>query len=297
MNSSIDFDNGIINGKLKQIRQAEKCQESLPLLISVWVCTIRPDQTKQVLSCIKEVFNPIDPYTFLHCKRLRKISQVDNTLEVILCSRKLYNSKAEVLNVLEDNDLSNVALVSLDIPSNSPSTREIALQWSQKYWPLAWKGNPNLQFLKLVKFDMDHEAKVIHKLMGLWETNHKPVTIFKYKDTEIISIDSRDKHPLHHSVMEGIQLVADAEKQKRQAKQNNTNYLLNHFTVYTSHEPCVMCCMALVHSRIARLIYLQANKYGGLESNYQLGDRDGLNWKFEIWRWLDCDIDAVDYIV
>ena len=37
-----------------------------------------------------------------------------------------------------------------------------------------------------------------------------------------------------------------------------------------------MCCMALVHSRIGRIIYLKPEKSsGGLESHYQLGDRDG----------------------
>ena len=48
-----------------------------------------------------------------------------------------------------------------------------------------------------------------------------------------------------------------------------------------------MCSMALVHSRIARIIYLEDSPMsGGLLSNYQLGDRNDLNWKHEIWKWI-----------
>jgi tRNA(Arg) A34 adenosine deaminase TadA len=43
-------------------------------------------------------------------------------------------------------------------------------------------------------------------------------------------------------------------------------YLCTGYDVYTTHEPCAMCCGALLHSRIGRLFYTFPNRqHGGIE--------------------------------
>ena len=87
--------------------------------------------------------------------------------------------------------------------------------------------------------------------------------------------------------MKAIDDIAMKEKIRRcdlhgttldNADRTDLNYLCHDLLVYTTHEPCIMCSMALVHSRIGRIIYMKGvPETGGLSSNYQLGDRDGLN--------------------
>ena len=41
----------------------------------------------------------------------------------------------------------------------------------------------------------------------------------------------------------------------RQAGKRINNYRLNHTTLYVTLQPCIMCIGAIIHSRIARLVF------------------------------------------
>ncbi len=49
----------------------------------------------------------------------------------------------------------------------------------------------------------------------------------------------------------------------REAGRKLGNYRLERCTLYVSLEPCAMCAMALVHARIARLVYGASNPKAG----------------------------------
>jgi len=59
----------------------------------------------------------------------------------------------------------------------------------------------------------------------------------------------------------------------REAARKVGNYRLPRATLYATLEPCVMCCGAAIHARIARVVYGAADpKAGAVASRYRLLD-------------------------
>jgi tRNA(adenine34) deaminase len=64
----------------------------------------------------------------------------------------------------------------------------------------------------------------------------------------------------------------------REAARTRGNYRLTGATLYATMEPCPMCCGALLHARIGRVVYGAADpKAGAVESLYRLLDDSRLN--------------------
>jgi tRNA-specific adenosine deaminase 3 len=65
-------------------------------------------------------------------------------------------------------------------------------------------------------------------------------------------------------------------------------YLANDLDLYVTHEPCVMCAMALVHSRIRHVFFLFPNPvHGGLGGRYHVHNNPSLNHHFQAFRCVD----------
>ncbi|KAK6459467.1 tRNA-specific adenosine-34 deaminase subunit [Scheffersomyces xylosifermentans] len=303
----VDLVHGVLYGCLKQIREASKSNnDSEPGLISVWCCEIHPSQTQKLASIIRDYVTPKDEISLSHLKRFLKSDAEVPILKTVFCSALFLSSEADVRDFISEYSTIELLKVYLiEVPRYAPSTKEISQQWSARYWPISWKGNPNHQFLNNVDFDIKRGKEIVRTLFDELQSNDydsRSVSIFTKQNGEILCKTSYNgsNDPYDHSIMKGIEEISLLEKKSRNRNDGeDSNYLCQNLTVYCSHEPCVMCSMALVHSRIGRIIYLKESLgSGGLESNYQLGDRDGLNWTFEIWKWIEpTDVSNLDAIV
>lgn len=322
----VDLENGIIHGVLKQIKFStiNSTDPQKPILTDVWCCDISPSQSKALISFIREFITPKENLPLVHVKRFNKITKNDpsqesvSVLRTILCSSDVFQNEKEITRLFEEHGSSDLDIKSLkfyqkQIPKYPATTKEISQAWTSSYWPMSWKGNPNHQSLKAADFNISQERAMIIKLLDLLEehissniSGFPAVTIIarETKSSEqheilCVNFDNRHNHPLEHSVMKAIEEIAMKERTRRcdlqeklenQIDNHDLNYLCHNLLVYTTHEPCIMCSMALVHSRIGRIIYMKDQPgTGGLASNYQLGDRDGLNWKYNIWKWIGKD--------
>jgi tRNA(adenine34) deaminase len=69
----------------------------------------------------------------------------------------------------------------------------------------------------------------------------------------------------------------------REASRKLQNYRLLNTTLYVTVEPCVMCMGAIVHARVARLVFGAFDpKWGAAGSLYNVGNDRRLNHQMEI---------------
>ncbi|CCE63557.1 hypothetical protein TPHA_0F00710 [Tetrapisispora phaffii CBS 4417] len=330
----IDYENCIVEGCLVQVKN--NIQGNNPNLIKVWTIDINPKDSGSVIAFIRKYLQKNDPVTFTHVKRIQPFKE-KNILKIILCSAQLHDENSRLLleNLLNGyNNHVNIENESIEvndkindnknrrkplpkafqfnnldciysIPLNLPPTKDIMIEWSKKFWPLNWCGNPNDQILNDMEFNINwirSHLKNISKLaseLGIQNTNKKSIPVVTsfvspLDPTDIITtIDERENlNPLDHSIMCGIKRVSELERSRRiQNKQQDVNYLCLNFDVYTTHEPCSMCSMALIHSRIKRLIFIKPMKKTGClkpdsGDGYCMQDNKNLNSKYEVFQWI-----------
>ena len=106
-----------------------------------------------------------------------------------------------------------------------------------------------------------------------WQENEVPVGAVLVSDSgKILAAD-------HNRTIGLSDPTAHAEiRVLRQAAQKIGNYRLLNTTCYVTVEPCIMCMGALVHARVAKIVFGTADpKWGAAGSLYHFEEDNRLN--------------------
>lgn len=218
-----------------------------------------------------------------HLKKIRKVKEKDsNFLEILLCSVEDFPEFEAVPGLANLLSATSSDLKTIQVPSEPPFNQREKQAW-ENIWPISF--NPvarKLEFTgeeKLFFQECMRNAVEIAKLNK--QNGNLPigVVIVNSSHKKIISssADCRHEYPLDHAVFKAI-------KEKENTKDDP--YLLRGCDVFVTSEPCVMCAMALVHSKVDRVFYGVQREEGALGSHILLHKMKNLNHKFDCFKGL-----------
>src|SRR5207244_11916260 len=107
----------------------------------------------------------------------------------------------------------------------------------------------------------------VEKRTFIEETMKSIITLSQEKDTDVAVVvngvdviaqetGDAEHHPLRHSIMKAVDTVAQRQKDDPSSQ----GYICSGMEAFLSHQPCIMCGMALLHSRIARVFFFDRNE-------------------------------------
>jgi tRNA-specific adenosine deaminase 3 len=104
-------------------------------------------------------------------------------------------------------------------------------------------------------------------------------------------------HPLNHAIITLLKQLPSllpvdeiTAATSELDSDDEEQYYANMYDVYITHEPCTMCCMALVHSRIRRLVFWKGMATGARELGWMKGDEEEgtLNHRYLCFEGIEC---------
>lgn len=271
-------------GKFQQVLglNASKVLELVP----VWYIELPANELSGMLAKLKEKL-PAEPFDLAHIRRIVKLDTSQDKgilLRLLVCSQDLV-PKSTVQELVGSYEL-HPAKVS----KCQADTKEESAQWSEESgWPISWRGNPAAV---LPVLSPETQKQMEGWVERIAKSDKVRTLVVNPETNELLAdeVEQKDTHPLNHAVMQAVRAVADRERQAKRGNPDSENYLCLDMDVYTTDEPCTMCSMALVHSRIGRLIYVRQSEVSGAidptsQLRYGLHDRPQLNHTFQVWQY------------
>ncbi|KAL4073156.1 hypothetical protein V8B97DRAFT_1869217 [Scleroderma yunnanense] len=193
------------------------------------------------------------------------------------------------------------------VPCN-PALTHTSLHLKNTYWPTVFtprrKWEPEKWTRGKLRWACDAIAFLKREYHKARSSGELPIVAFvptpyaKEGDLpqSILAHDTRTstRHPLRHAALNAIRKVADLRAVQPtptrgvdvSQNQSGAQYLLTGLTLFTTHEPCIMCTMALLHSRVKEVFYLYSMpKTGGCGGAVCVPALEGVNHRFTIAIW------------
>lgn len=262
--------------------------EAKPVLRKVVAREVVPRLASSIMEFLSRTL-PLCDMALGHLKRIRRDSE---RLLVLVGDRDSYDRAMQRGNLFE---LPDSAEFEVEVPVAAARTRE-QYERGNQHWPMtravATDRSPTRE--RISKLVSNHAASAL-------ESVHSPngLPLCATAGAVLVSPDGKptasaadersanlhNLHPLDHAPMLCIEANARRHRQSRKRRDVDDEYLCTGFDLVTSHEPCVMCAMALVHARIRSVAFAHPDPiHGGLGSTVAVHTLRSINHRYRAFR-------------
>ncbi|CAL1712777.1 unnamed protein product [Somion occarium] len=289
--------------------------------VEAWVVDV-PDQ-RQIATMLRWLrTSGLEDSSVSHLKRIRK-NQSSNISTLLLC---LTSNSADPPALPNDMELPAPYVVRVPklVALTQASLKLKSSLWPTNYAPKR-KGEFEGWSRGKVRWAWEAMKTVLREATSIKRNGEHPIVAYVPEPYDeaikeatqmqkaILAHDTRrtTSHPLRHATLNAIRAVADYRAatgdeetvppldndspssnltgvKEPEERRNGSHYLLTSLTVFLSHEPCIMCSMALLHSRVKEIIYITPmKKTGGCGSIACIPKLEGVNHRYGISRWKD----------
>lgn len=307
-----------IQGPFAQIKTHDEHREFQ--LMDIWTVVVPAKSAQPTVNSLKKLFP--DDKSLVHIRRINKLKQEDGVMymRVAICPVSEENhyhdhDRDQVEKLLKSVDIAITTLERKQCCKYQGLTKQQTAEWAERAgWPMVWRGNVDMIPTPLSEIERRTAADYLKQLDNLLkqeEDNQQIACLIVDPTTNKVIIKqvdtlnrNRDREGiLDHCVMKAVYEAASKEQERRESgliSNEERTYLCLNMHVYITHEPCVMCAMALNHSRISKLFYIKSvPETGGIEptsgGGHSVHWNKNLNWQYEAWRYIEADIKVEGY--
>lgn len=258
--------------------------EEVPPIVDVFVDEIV--DKKQIGRLIIEL-NKINPLPkLMHLKRVSKCHIIldfcSSNITAKDCLESLTKKGLDISGLKGNPEVFRVT-------SKAPLTRK-QFENSVQLWPCNFREDKKLEALvagcAFSDEELQTQASLMLKCLQVAEKSSCEggdavgAIAVDPRTSEVVAegVDRRLEHPLKHAAMNLVRITGSKRKH------SEDDYLCTGLDVFLNREPCAMCAMALLHSRVARVFYGTSTQHGALGSAAMLHLLPGVNHRYQVFR-------------